>query len=167
MVDPDVTGAKDGNAIAISQRPPPIVGGGAAHHGVPCLDAVMDMDAVDDDVGDVLEGDAGAVGDVDVGAAAVDGLEAVHDELLLEGDDHVTLEHDPQGPVLDDGVTEGARFWIDCVVVGGVGDNVVTAVAPADGVAAEADGAVGKALAAEVPAPVAAPAVVDWVPGPT
>jgi len=54
------------------------VGGGAANHGVARLLAVVNVEAVDDHIGDELDGDAGAVGDVDVDAARVDGLEAVH-----------------------------------------------------------------------------------------
>ena len=37
---------------------------------------------MDDHVGDELYGDARTISDVDVHAAAVDGLEAVHDEFL-------------------------------------------------------------------------------------
>lgn len=123
------------------------------------------MDAVDDDVRHVLDRDARAVGDVDVDAAAVDGLEAVHDELFLQGYDHVALEDDPERLVLDHGVAEGPRGGVDRVVVAGVGDDVVATVAAADRVAAEADRAVGEVLAAEFPFAVAAPAVVDGVAG--
>lgn len=55
----------------------------------------MDMDTMDDDIGDELDGNAGTKGNVDIGATTIDGLEAVHDEFLLEGDHHVPLEHDP------------------------------------------------------------------------
>lgn len=164
VVDPDVAGAEDGDGVAVGHGAPPVVAGRAAHHGVAGGAAVVDVEAVDDDVGDVLDGDAGPVGDVHVGAPAVDGLEAVHDELLGEGDDHVALEDDPQRLVLDDGVPEGALLGVHGVVVASVGDHVDLAVAAADGVAAEADAAVGEALAVVVPVRVAAPAVVDGVP---
>lgn len=163
VVHPHVAGAKNGDAIPISHRPPAIVGRRATDHGVPGWLAIMDVEAVDDDVGDELDSDAGAVGDVHVGAAAVDGLEAVHDELLLEGDDHVTLEHDPEGLILDDGMPQCPRARVHRVVVPGVGHLVQTPVAPADGVAAEADAAVGQPLAVEVPVGIAAPAVVDGI----
>jgi hypothetical protein len=163
VVDPDVAGPEDGDGVSVGHGAPSVVGGGASHHGVPGGLAVVDVEAVDDDVGDELDGDAGAAGDVHVGAAAVDGLEAVHDELLPEPDDHVALEDDPERLLLDDGVAEGALARVDGVVVAGVGDHVEPAVAAADGVAAEADAAVGQALAVVVPVRVPAPAVVDRV----
>lgn len=166
VVDPDVAGTEDGDGVAVGHGPPAVVAGRAPHHGVPRGPAVVDVEAVDDDVGDVLDGDAGAVCDVHVGATPVDGLEAVHDELLLERDHHVPLEDDPQRLVLDDGVAERAFLGVHGVVVAGVGDDVELAVAAADGVAAEADAAVGEPLPVVVPVGVAAPAVVDGVPRP-
>ena len=44
---------------------------------------MVDVDVVDDDVRDVLERDAAVAGDVDVGAAAVQGFVAVEDELVF------------------------------------------------------------------------------------
>ena len=142
------------------------MGGGTANHGVARLLAVVNVEAVDDDVRDELDGNAGAVGDMDVGAASVDGLEAVHYQLLLQRDHHVPLEHDPQGTVLDHGVPERPRFRVHRVVVVRVRHNIVAAIAPADRVAAEADAAVGEPLSPEVPPLVAPPAVIDWVPRP-
>lgn len=142
------------------------MGGGAANHGVTRWLAVVNVDAVDDDVGDELDGYARAVGDVDVDAAPVDGLEAVHYQLLLQRDHHVPLEHDPQGSVLNHGVPERSRFRVHGVVVVRVRHHVVAAVAPTDRVAAEADAAVGELLSPEVPPLVAPPAVIDWVPRP-
>lgn len=95
MIDPEVARTEDGNPVSVGQGPPSIMRRRATDHGVAGLLAVMDVEAVDDDVGDVLDGDAGPISNVDVDAAAVDGLEAVHDELLLESDDHVPFEHDP------------------------------------------------------------------------
>lgn len=43
----------------------------------------MDVDVVDDDVGNVLECQAAVAGDVDIGAAAVDSFEAVEDEFVF------------------------------------------------------------------------------------
>ena len=59
---------------------------------------------MDDDVRRVLDRHARSAGDVHGGAAAVDGLERVHDELLFEADGHVSLEDDPERLVLDHGV---------------------------------------------------------------
>ncbi|MED6218159.1 hypothetical protein PIB30_024341 [Stylosanthes scabra] len=162
-----MAGAEDRDAVAVSEGSPAVMRRGAANHGVAGLDAVVDVDAVDDNIGDVLDGNACTVGDMDVDAAAVDCLEAVHDELLLQCDHHVVLEHDPQGPVLDHAITEGAGLRVHSVVVGGVCDDVVAAVAASDCIVAKANGAGGEAFASEVPAVVAAPAVVDRVAGPT
>lgn len=43
---------------------------------------MVDVDVVDDDVAYVLQGDAAASDDVDIGAASVEGFVAVEDELL-------------------------------------------------------------------------------------
>lgn len=95
MVNPNVTGPKDGNGIAISECPPSIMRRGASNHSIASGLAIMDMDTMDDDIGDELDGNAGTKGNVDIGATTIDGLEAVHDEFLLEGNHHVPLEHDP------------------------------------------------------------------------
>ena len=140
------------------------MGRGGGDVGVAGGLAVVDVDVVDDDVGDVLEGDAASAGDVDGVAAAVDGLEGVDDELGFEFDCHVGGEGDPEGFGLDDGVAESAGCWVGGVAVGGVGDDVDLAAFAAHCVCAEADAAVGELLA--VVGPVgggAAPAVVDGV----
>ena len=55
----------------------------------------MNMEAMYDDISDILDGNACTIGNVDVDSSGVNGLEAVHQELLLESDDHVSLEDDP------------------------------------------------------------------------
>lgn len=126
---------------------------------------MVDVDVVDDDIGDVLDGDAAAAGDVDVGAAAVDGFEAIHDEFVFEPYGHVGGEDYPQGFELDDGVAEGARSWVRRIGIGRVADDVDLAAFAADGVAAEPDAAVGESLPVSCPIRVAPPAVVDRVAG--
>lgn len=51
---------------------------------------------VNDDVPNKLDGDARTISDVDLGSTAVDGLVALHDQLLLQRDRHAVLEYDPQ-----------------------------------------------------------------------
>ena len=165
MINPDMTRPKDRDRVTVSYRSPPVMRRRASHHRVPRGLTVMDMNPMHNNVGNVLDREARAVCDVDVDAAAVDGLEAVHDQLLLQGDHHVALEDDPERLVLDHGVAERSRSGGDGIVVAGVGYDVVAAVAAADRVAAESDRAVGEAFAAELPFAVAAPAVVDWVAG--
>lgn len=167
VVDPDLPGAEDGDAVAVRSAPPPNVSWAGAYVGVPRGRAVVDVDVVDDDVGDVLERDAAVAGDVDVGAATVDGFEAVEDELVLQVYGHVGGEHDPERLVLDDRVPKRARDRVGRVAVGGVGHHVDLSALPAHGIFAEADAAVGELLAVGRPVGVAAPAVVDWVSGET
>lgn len=50
---------------------------------------MVDMDVMYDDMRHVLQRYAPVSGDMNFGAAAVDGLVGVEDELVLELDDHV------------------------------------------------------------------------------
>lgn len=163
MVDPDIPRPKDGYPIAVGFGAPAVVRRAGAYVSLPRLVAVVDVDVVDDDVADVLQSEAAAADDVDVGAAAVEGLVGVEYQLLRQLDQHVGGEHDPEGLRLDDGVAERARFRGDGVVVGGVRYDVVTAALAAQRVLAEPKAAVGQALAVELPVGVAAPTVVDRV----
>lgn len=126
---------------------------------------MVDMDVVNDDIGDVLEGDAATASDVDVGTTAIEGFVGVEDEFFGEVDDHVGGEDDPKGFLLYDSVPECAGEGIDGVMVGGIRDNVNSAAFAAEGVLAEANGAIGEALAVQLPVWIAPPAVVDWVAG--
>lgn len=95
MVHPHVAPAEDRHAVAVGYRPPPVVPWGVPHHSIPALLAIMYVHPMYDDVGDILYGDAWPIGDVDASAPPINGLERVHDQLLLQLDDHVTCEHDP------------------------------------------------------------------------
>lgn len=117
VVDPDLARAVDGDPVAVGYPSPPDVGGAGGNVGVPRGLAVVHVDVVDDDVGDVLEGHAAIADNVDIGAAAVDGLEAVDYELVLELDGHVGREDDPERLRLDDGVAERAGHWSSRVAV--------------------------------------------------
>lgn len=55
----------------------------------------MNMNSMDYNIGDELDGQASSISNVDVGAAAINGLEAVDDELLFQSDGHIALEYDP------------------------------------------------------------------------
>lgn len=71
------------------------MGRGATNHSIPSWLAIMDMDTMDDDIGDKLNSNAGSKGNMNIGATTINSLEAVHDEFLLQSDHHVSLEHDP------------------------------------------------------------------------
>lgn len=82
MVDPNLASSVDRDAVAIGAGTVASVGRCGADVGVAGRDAVVDVDVVDDDIGDVLESNASTAGDVDIGATAVDGFEAIDKELL-------------------------------------------------------------------------------------
>lgn len=143
VVDPDVLAVEDRDAVAVRHPPPPVVPRRVPYHGVRPGLAVVDVDAVDDDVGDVVDGDARAASNMDAGAPAVDRLVRVHHELLLQLDDHVSFEDDPQWLVLYYRMAEGARPRVHGVVVPRVADHVDPAMLAPDGAPPEPDGAVG------------------------
>ncbi len=103
----------------------------------------MDMESVHNDIRDVLQRQACATCDVHVSTPAVQGFEAVHDELLLERDHHVACEDDPQRLGLNDAPTKSAVLGVGDSVVAAVGDHVDFAIASSDGVLAVPDRAVG------------------------
>lgn len=163
VVDPYMAGTEDRHPIAICHCPPPVVSGRAANHGIASGLAVMDVDSVDDDVGNILDGDTCTISNVDVRATPIYGLEAVHYEFLLEGDHHITLEHDPEWPVLDHCMPKGAWLWVDRIIVAGIGDSVEASIAPTYCIAPEPNTAISQPLAVAVPICVTAPAVVNRI----
>jgi hypothetical protein len=163
VVDPDVGGGEEGDAVAVGPGAGADVRGGVAHeaaHGV--LD-VVHVQVVDDDVLRQLHRDPGAVGDVHLRAAPVDGLVAAHEQLLRELDDHGPREDDPQRAGLDDAPAQRAGARVHHVEVGGVGHHVDLAAEAAGGRVPEASGATGQALPVRRPVSAAAPALVDRV----
>lgn len=104
MIDPDILRPEDRYPVAVADGAKAVVVGGIPNHAASLAEDVVDPQPMDDDIADELDGDAGAVGDIHPSAAAVDGLVALHDELLLEGDHHAAIEYDPQGLLLDHGV---------------------------------------------------------------
>lgn len=77
VVHPNMAPAKNRHPVPIGNSPPPVVLRRVPDVSIPSLLAVVYVEAVDDDVGDVLDGEAGPTGDVDARAAAVDCLERV------------------------------------------------------------------------------------------
>lgn len=74
VVDPNVVRSVDGDCVTVGFASISEAVGATLDHGGACLLDVVDVDAVDDDVVDVLDGNGSASGDVDVGAMPVDGL---------------------------------------------------------------------------------------------
>lgn len=123
----------------------------------------MDVQTMDDDIGNILNCDAASISNVDIGTTAINGLEAVDNELLLQLNDHVTLENNPEGPVLNNSVTEGAGLGVDRVVITGVSDHVEATITATDGVSSKTNATVSKAFAVLVPVAVTAPAVINGI----
>lgn len=126
---------------------------------------VVNVEVVNDDMLHELDGEAGTVGDVNVRPPTVDGLVVVDHQLLLELDDHVTGEDDPEWPVAGHAVAEGAWPGVQEVVVRRICNHINRTTQAAFGVAAEALGALGQKLAVARPIAPAPPAPVDRVCG--
>lgn len=125
------------------------------------------MQPVNNDIGHILNSNASTICYVNISPTPIDCFKTVHDQFLFQLYDHVALEHDPEGFVLDDSVAECPRAGVDGVIVRGVCDNVKATVAASDGAAPKADAAVRQALAIAVPVRVAPPAIVNRVSGTT
>lgn len=163
MVDPDFTSAKERDAVAVGFTTPPDVGRAGGDVSVTRGFAVVDVNVVDDNVGDVLERYASTAGDVDVEPTTVDCLEAVDDELDFQLDGHVGGEDDPERLRLNHGVAERPRNRVSRVAVRGVCDDVDLTAFASHGVLAEPDSAIGELLAIICPVRATAPAIVDRI----
>lgn len=102
VINPNVAWSKDGDAIAIRHCPPPIMAGRASNHGIASRLAVMNVESMNNDICNELDRNASPISDVDIRATAINCLEAVHNEFLLQSDDHVPFEYNPQRPILND-----------------------------------------------------------------
>lgn len=123
----------------------------------------MNVNSMDDDIGHILNGYACTIGNVDIDPTSIYGLEAVHDQLLLEGDHHIALEHDPEGPVLDHSVPQGPWPWVHRIIITRIRDHVVAPIATSNCIASKANSAISQSSAVPLPVWIAAPAVVDGI----
>lgn len=96
-----------------------------------------------DNVCDKLSGDASTMSDVNIDSTAINGFEAVHDELLFELDHHAGFENNPKRLGLDYSMPQSARTRVDDVMVAGIGDHVESTVTATNGIPTESDSAVG------------------------
>lgn len=165
MVNPDVAGPEDGDAITITHRPQADVIPGIPDHSPSSLDNVVDAYPMDDDVPYELQGDPGSARDQDIDPPSINRLVAGHDELLVEPYDHAIGEDDPLRPFLDDRVPQRPRLRVRHVIVQRAGYHIVPPEFSTPGLAAEPKHTVGKPLPVPCPVAVAPPAPVDWVGG--
>nr|GMD62962.1 hypothetical protein CR513_45203 [Ipomoea batatas] len=120
-----------------------------------------------DDIGNELDCDARPISYVDVGSTGINGLEAVHDELLLHLYNHVTLEHNPQGLLLDNSVAKSARLGVHRVIITSISDNIESTITATNGIAPKSYATISKSLAVLLPIGITTPAIINWVTSPT
>lgn len=163
MVHPDMARTKDGNCIPISHGSPSIMGRRTANHSISSGFAVMDVEPMDDDIGDILDGNTGSVGNVDISATSINCLEAVHDKLLLKCDHHVLLKSDPEGFILDDCVSKCSWQWIHRIIIARVCHNIEISIPATNGISTKANPTISKSFPIVVPVRITPPAVINWV----
>ena len=106
VVEPDVGGAEDADAVAVGLGAEAEVLRRVADHPALALQDVVDVDVVDDHVVGVLHRHLHAIGDPHMRSPPVDCLVAIDHHPLLEVDDHLLGKDDPQWLVLDHTPTE-------------------------------------------------------------
>lgn len=165
VVDPDLRRSDQSNGIAVHVSQGNDLGIGAHDLDGRLRLAVVDDEAMDYDIGGPEDHETGIPGDVDCGAAAVDGREAAYEKRLLKHNVHVLSECDPNfGSDHCGAVSECAWagvYW----VVAGVGDFVAYEVS-SDVVghfSDEAHRTNGELLPVSSPVWVGSPAFVDGV----
>ena len=79
MIDPYVLWSTYGDTIPLRRFPKPNMVRRVSYHGITNRFTVMNVDAMYDDVVDIMDGDAPGSGDVDARTPSVDGLVGVHD----------------------------------------------------------------------------------------
>jgi hypothetical protein len=165
VVHPDVVRGVNVHGIAIGSPPASTVRRGASDGGGAGGDDVVDVHAVEYHVGDGLKREPGTTSDVDVAASAVDGFEAVEDELLAEADGHVSGEHNPQRPLLNAAVAQSPRDRICRIHVAGIRHHINPTISASDGVPSRSDCAIRESLTVSPPFRIAPPTLVYQVSG--
>ena len=163
MVDPQILGCVDGDCIPIRPASVTHMGGGGHDPRRSCGLNVVDGDSVHNDIAHILNRQTSPSSDLHVNTAPIDGLEAGDHQLVLQPDGHAACEYDPQRPWASHCIPQGSRGRVGGVVVPRGGHHVNLSVLSTNGVPAEPDGAVRKALPMGRPLGIALPAVVDWV----
>lgn len=133
MIDPDFLGTENGNPITVRSSSPSNMRRRRSNVGVPRWFTMVNVDVMYNNMGDILQCYTPIPRDMNGDTTAVDGFERVENQLVLQLDDHVCWEDDPEGFVLNDGVAESAWFGVSNVVVGGIHDGVDSATFSAEG----------------------------------
>ena len=163
VIDPYMAWTKNRNGIAIGHCPPPKVTWWAPHHGIPSGLAVMDVKTMNYNIRDKLDGDACSISNVDIDPTPINCFEAVHDELLLQCDHHVSLEHNPERSILDDSMAQSARLGVDRIIITRVSDHIEASITASNCISPKANAAVCKAFTVLLPIVVTSPAVINGI----
>lgn len=78
---------------------------------------MVNVNVMYDDIAYILKSNAATTNNVNISATAINGLEAVENELLRQLNHHVTWENNPQRFILYYSVSQRARFRVYSVVV--------------------------------------------------
>ncbi|GAV57265.1 hypothetical protein CFOL_v3_00803, partial [Cephalotus follicularis] len=135
----------------------------ASYHGIPSGLAIMNVETMNNHICHELDGDACTVSNMDIRPTTINGLKAVHNELLLQLYDHVPFEDNPERVVLDHSMAQSSRLGVNGVIICRIRDNIEAPVPATNGISAKTNAAVCKTLAVAVPAGVTAPAVVNGI----
>ena len=95
MVDPYMLPIEYGHPITIRHSPMTRMVRRVSDVSTPSLLTVMDMETMYDNVSDIMYGNAWPSSDMNASPPTINSLEGVHHQLLLQLDDHVTVEDDP------------------------------------------------------------------------
>lgn len=127
----------------------------------------MNVEAMDNNIGNKLDSDTSAIGNVNIVSTGINGFETVHNELLFQLYDHVAAEHNPQGLLLDNSMTNSTRLWVNRVIVARISDNIVTTITTTNGITPKSNATISKTLAILLPIGVTSPAVINRISCPT
>src|SRR4051812_29725141 len=111
MINPNMTRTKYRNSITISHSPPTKMCFRASHHSITSWYTIMNMKSMNDNISNILNRNARSIRDMHIRSSSINSLETVHNQLLFQLNNHVSLEHNPKWPILDNSVTQSSRPW--------------------------------------------------------
>ncbi len=100
---------------------------------------------------------------MDIEASAIDGLETGHDKLFFESHVHIAGEDDSERLCLSNTVAQRAWCGVHSIIVTVIGNNIDMPSVSTDGLTAEPESTVRKALPVVFPVPITSPAIVDRI----
>lgn len=164
VVNPNCAWSKDGNPISITLGSKPIMCGGAPNICISRRFTVVDMNSMNDNIGHILNCNASSICYMNIGTSTINSLITVHDKLLLELNNHIFLENNPERFGLNNSVPQSARSRIDRVIVIWICNYIKSAILTSNGVFAKSDGTISQSLSVVNPVRITTPTVIDGVP---